>query len=411
MILVGSMFGIFADIPLIVSRRSLLNINLGGALIPLIIACALIYKRKFGIVKIIVGVAAVSALAYSISRYEPGMGIIAEFPYYLFPSLLALLLSIALMRGYKNRIPYAYSSAVLGTLIGADLVRIPMLLEDGVLGSIGGAGAMDLVYLSGLIAVIPLVMYYYYQFPLNKAKDPMDEAHRMFRKGRLIDGVNHARYALERELWRAARLITRATGDRFHRSNYGVEVIPWLGLHPLLIQDYHKLKYGRLGNDYQKMIKTFKTARLLRESVALKTKKRFSSVLRRIFAYVVDLFLTSVPLIIVFLYLIRRQVYYTGRMSPMFFAIFFLAISIQFIYFTLFEWYFGKSIGKMLIGIEVVSDDYGDITFMQSAARNSARYADMLLLFYVISLILIISGADNKRIGDYIAGTKVVKVK
>ncbi len=412
MILVGSMFGIFADIPLIVSRHSLLNINLGGALIPVIVSLAFIYQKKLEVFSFLFGLVAVSALSFSITRFEPGMGIIAEFPYYFLPSLLALFLSMILMKGHNKRIPYAYSTAVLGTLIGADLVRVPMLLDAGVLGSIGGAGAMDLVYLSGLMAVVPLVLFYYNKFPVDRAKDPMDEANRLMRNGKLVDGIHYARYALEKELWKSAKLITKVTGNRLGRSNYGRHVLLWLGLHPLVVDDYSNLNDSNNLVNREKAFKTFRTAVFMRETIASRTKDRFSSILRRILAYMIDLLLTTVPLLVLSFYMLNAMSdSYFGQMSPMFFAIFLLAISIQFIYFTLFEWYNGKSIGKIVLGLEVVTDDYDKISFIQSAARNSARYADMVLMFYLVSIILIVSGTDNKRIGDYIAGTRVVKVK
>ncbi len=409
MILVGSMFGIFADIPIIVSRQALLNINLGGALIPVIISGALIYKKKMGPLRLMFGIAVVSIVSYMISRFEPGIGIIAEFPYYLLPSFGAIILSLVLFSGYDKRISYAYSTAVLGTLIGADLVRIPLLIDEGVLGSMGGAGVMDLVYLSGLIAAVPLVLFYYWRFPLDTAKDPMVEANRLFKQGRWNEALEGSVNAVERELASVGTLIKRITGARDQEEYSSGQILYFLGFHPYVVRDYLKLK----DDDPRKNPhRSLHTAKLLRRSIRVKISKRFTRTLLRVFAYLVDLFITTVPLVLMLFYVsINFDTPTQASISPYLLALIVLIVSIQFIYFTILEWYFGTSIGKKIFGLEVVSDDYGDITFVQSAARNSGRYADMALLFYLVSLVLITSGTENKRIGDHIAGTRVVKVK
>jgi uncharacterized membrane protein len=49
----------------------------------------------------------------------------------------------------------AYVSGVLGTLIGADLLRLPQMKELGsTILSIGGAGVFDGIYLVGLVSVL-----------------------------------------------------------------------------------------------------------------------------------------------------------------------------------------------------------------------------------------------------------------
>ena len=51
--------------------------------------------------------------------------------------------------------PVAYVSGSLGTLIGADLLNINKLSSlGGGVASIGGAGAFDGVFLSGIVAVL-----------------------------------------------------------------------------------------------------------------------------------------------------------------------------------------------------------------------------------------------------------------
>ncbi len=413
MVLVGSMVGLIADIPLIVSQGSLLNINLGGALIPIIVSGTLIYKKKMEYIGVVVGIGAVSAVAYYVTSFEPSLGIIAEFPEFLYPSLLAIPLALVFERDAFSRIPYAYTVAVMGNLIGADIVRIPMLIDVGIFGSIGGAGAMDLVYLSGLIASIPVITYYYFKYPYSYAKEPLDESLKDLRKGEVKRSFQHSVIAVKKIIHDAKRLIYRRSTNIDRQFSSDVDVLRTLGLHPYVIRDYMKLSKGNPRPTLQEAHKGFFTSRLLINSIKDKLKDNYNSLGARIAAYIIDVIIITLPLILLLLYLYFRidvlmEPFYS---SSLFLAILTLLISIQFIYFTLVEWYFGTSIGKRVMGLWVVSDDFSDITFTQSAARNSARYADILLFFYIISLILIVSGNENKRIGDYVADTRVVKIK
>ncbi len=413
MILVGSMFGIFTDIPLIVSDRALLNINLGGALIPIIVTSSLIYRKKLNPLKLSFGVAIVSLVSFYLTRFEPELGIVAEFPHYFIPSLIAIALALILDFKGSMRIPYAYSIAVLGVLIGADLVRIPMLVDASIMGSIGGAGAMDLVYLSGLIAAMPLVVYYYFKNPFSKAEDPLDESLKMLRLGRYKESIDFSISSVREELSKVSRLM-RKPDYRMNHEFTDEQTFRLLGTHPLLVDDYYKLYDARYKPSISSAHKAFLTATLLKKKIEDSVNDRFSSLVRRISAYIIDILIVTTPIImaIVFFYMsdpFLSNLEEPSQISPVFFALISLLISAQFIYFTITEWYFGTTIGKKLLGLKVLSDDYHKISFIQSAARNSARYADIALFFYVFSVVLIVSNPERKRIGDYIGGTRVVK--
>ncbi|MGM0405223.1 MAG: DUF1614 domain-containing protein [Thermoplasmatota archaeon] len=410
MILIGSLFGLFADIPLIVSGRALLNINLGGALIPLIISLNLIYKMKIRISKFFFGITIVAVTAYYFSSYVSELGIVSEFPYYFIPSVLAILIGVVLLRGC-NRVAYAYSVSVLGVLIGADLVRIPMLVEDGILGSIGGAGAMDLVYLSGLLSAIPLMLFYYFKEPYSSEVHIMDQSKRLLDEGRYWESLKLNIRALNDELEKAGRILCKKYNIvRREECFNNTKILNYLSIHPYIIRDYNKLKNMTVGLDRISALKSFKTTQLLLNTIRKKVSYRYSKVGRRIAAYLIDLVVLFSPFIIFFIYLPRFSFFRENITLPVFVAAFSLAISIQFIYFTLLEWRFGTTIGKRIFGLKVVSNDITDITFIQSAARNSGRYADIVLLFYLVSMLLILKSPENKRIGDIIADTRVVKI-
>jgi len=479
MIIIGSFFGVFVDIPLIIFEDSLLNINLGGALIPVIVCGVLIYNKmreKSDIFLLIFGIGIISLISYRVSYIAPGRGIIAEFPWYLAPAFGALLLALILGLIKKNilnglwigigtvigsliaflitliglevailsefawyifpplgallitlvltsmtedieffSIPYAYTVAVLGTLIGADFIRIPELIDMGVLGSFGGAGAMDLVYLSGLIAAVPLIFIYYFRHDYSIPTDPLSRAKKHINIGDYRGSKQQIINGLKKEIDKAHKLLSRNTNPMFLKpSKNPIDVLRCLGFNQTVVDDYITLNNSETKNDLIEAKKDLLTGKLLRMSIKKKLSEVYTSFLRRFLAYLLDLILLSIPFVL-FFFLIFYDVLPAHSQflitEPIVIAVISLAISIQFIYFTLTEWYFGKSLGKALAGLKVLDDDLENITFTQSAARNSGRYADIVLGFYMLSFVLILRDPEKKRIGDYIAGTRVVKTK
>lgn len=69
----------------------------------------------------------------------------------------------------------------------------------------------------------------------------------------------------------------------------------------------------------------------------------------------------------------------------------------------------GKTPGKSMTGLRVISTDGGSVSFDQSAIRNILRIADMLPVLYGAGVISLLATARNQRLGDLAAGTMVVK--
>jgi uncharacterized membrane protein/uncharacterized RDD family membrane protein YckC len=91
----------------------------------------------------------------------PGLGIVSAFPAYLLaPLILGALTAVALRRSiggsFGPSMAVAYSGVTLGVLVGADVLHQPPLYGNGpgALYSIGGAGLLDLLHLSGLLALL-----------------------------------------------------------------------------------------------------------------------------------------------------------------------------------------------------------------------------------------------------------------
>ena len=89
----------------------------------------------------------------------------------------------------------------------------------------------------------------------------------------------------------------------------------------------------------------------------------------------------------------------------------FLLFCIYWGYFAAFEilWH-GQTPGKRAAGIRVVKDSGRPITAIEGIGRNLMRAVDAQF-FYLIGVISIGLSHQNKRLGDYVAGTIVVHDK
>jgi len=70
----------------------------------------------------------------------------------------------------------------------------------------------------------------------------------------------------------------------------------------------------------------------------------------------------------------------------------------------------GRSLGKALVGLRVVSDGGMRITLRESLARNLLRAVDILPGYYVVGLVSMIASSEGKRLGDLAAGCVVVRL-
>jgi uncharacterized RDD family membrane protein YckC len=88
----------------------------------------------------------------------------------------------------------------------------------------------------------------------------------------------------------------------------------------------------------------------------------------------------------------------------------FFVFMIFFGYFIIFEaaWH-GQTPGKRILGIRVVRDGGYPVDFMSALIRNLVRTLEFGLGFYLSSAIAALLSAENKRLGDYAAGTIVVR--
>jgi uncharacterized RDD family membrane protein YckC len=86
-----------------------------------------------------------------------------------------------------------------------------------------------------------------------------------------------------------------------------------------------------------------------------------------------------------------------------------LSTLIFFLYFILLEGYLGQTVGKMLLGIQVVREDTGEIPGLGAATiRTLLRLIDGLF-GYLVGFIAVVASLKRQRIGDMAARTLVIR--
>jgi uncharacterized membrane protein len=135
-----------------------IGINMGGAIIPILLSIYLTVKKKIALKKIFIGIIIVAIITYFVSKPVADKGIISTFPYWLLPAFSSSICSVILSwKDFIKAAPLAYISGTIGVLIGADFLHLPELLayssENPVNAIIGGAVVFDMIFITGIIAV------------------------------------------------------------------------------------------------------------------------------------------------------------------------------------------------------------------------------------------------------------------
>jgi uncharacterized membrane protein len=136
-----------------------IGINMGGAIIPIILSIYLTVKKNIDIKKIIIGIVIVTVVAFLVSTPVKTSGIVSAFPYWLLPAIFASICSVILYwKDFIKAAPLAYISGTIGVLVGADFLHLSELLsfqtDKTVNAVIGGANVFDMIFITGILAVV-----------------------------------------------------------------------------------------------------------------------------------------------------------------------------------------------------------------------------------------------------------------
>jgi uncharacterized RDD family membrane protein YckC len=97
-----------------------------------------------------------------------------------------------------------------------------------------------------------------------------------------------------------------------------------------------------------------------------------------------------------------------GRLSLLIWVI--LSFALFLLYFPILEGIWGgQTVGKRLLRLRVLGDRGEPVTVTQVAIRNLIRLVDFLPLLYGVGIVTLFVQGGSKRLGDFAAGTVVVR--
>ena len=138
------------------SRDTLVALNLGGAIIPLILCLYIAIRFPRSLPIALLATILVTVGVHLFAYPTPGAIVVPALLPPLFATIAALLTGVLRTGQPQDRFVSAYLGGTLGTLVGADVLNMD---KFGSLGSppvaaIGGAGISDGIFLAGFVGVL-----------------------------------------------------------------------------------------------------------------------------------------------------------------------------------------------------------------------------------------------------------------
>ena len=139
----------YAPTLLPIPGETIVAVNIGGALIPVLLSSYLL-MRIGGVAPAFIATVVAALIVHHFAQIIPGAGI--TVPTFI-PGIAAAVLAILLTS--ERRPVVAYVAGTIGCLVGADLLNLARVARlSPPIMSIGGAGTFDGVFVSGVIAVL-----------------------------------------------------------------------------------------------------------------------------------------------------------------------------------------------------------------------------------------------------------------
>lgn len=319
-----------------------------------------------------------------------GQGIEEIFPVFLAPPIAAGVVAATLgpwLYGERPErcLPLAFAATTFGILVGSDLLRQPPLYVGGpgALYVIGGANVFDLVYLSGLLA---LVSAYAASGPFHvepgaagppRPLDRLRWAAVSDRSGDHATAIREAAAAARESAEQARRLLGAppAPTDR-----------PWEGLPApaWVAADQANLEaLARRPPDSAPAAEKARTAARALCGVGLDlSRRRFASLVARAGAMAIDLAVVTAPAVGLLVLLAERTGGgSTGILNGLgFSAATFGYIAVAYLYFVLAERVAGRTLGKWIVGLEVSDRSLRRIDLSSAFVRNVPRLPTLTVI-------------------------------
>lgn len=418
LLLVGSLSVLLVpvDVPVFAYREYFLAFNVGGALIPVVLSIHLLRAKRVGWPYWLPSVIGVSLVTFFITRVQPAQGIVAEFPYLFIPSVSATLLALVLFsRDSPKTAALAYSTATLGSLIGADVYHLPELFAtQGFIGSIGGAGVFDLVYVAGILSFSLVLIFGSRRLRRIRRTVP----HAELAQERIAWELRASLYAIWTQQYQMSiqrtlgavqekiRAVAAAFGHKGSLPNALYQTVP----NPVTLQQYQALaqQANNPHVDYSTAYWAIAQGQNILQQLHAAERTRFATVGQRVGAFSID---ASVILALV-VALYYGISFLAGIADPfvLFLTFLFWAWSTQLFYFTLFEYFWkGYTPGKRVVGIRVADRNGRPLDFITVFTRNVVRILDFVAFAYVPALIVMTRSQRVQRPGDMVADTVVLR--
>jgi uncharacterized RDD family membrane protein YckC len=138
----------------------------------------------------------------------------------------------------------------------------------------------------------------------------------------------------------------------------------------------------------------------------------FASLFRRALAMSIDFLITAIPAAVPFYFVLKHDFLSENPFQYMGLAIFSVTIIFlgNFLYHSLLEGLWGKTVGKKLCGIVVLKDDFSKCSIGRGFLRNVMRIVDGFF-YYLVAAVAVSGTMKWQRLGDLVAGTIVVRDK
>jgi uncharacterized membrane protein/uncharacterized RDD family membrane protein YckC len=362
-------------------------------------------------------------LTYATTQAIPGLGIVSGFPQYLAPPVLTGILAVLAVRPALGLpriagLAFGYSAGTFGALVGADVLHQPPLYggPPGVL-AIGGAGILDLVYLTGLLAVAAGFLTWMVLARLSPRPDDafvlpepqaspapriaLAEAERRFARGDLAGAVAGALRACEDALSRVRRLSGLPPAGPEENPFTGLGT-PGYAAHDL--QNLRALARQATPTPYDAQ-RALRTAAVILALASEIERPLFAPLSKRVPAFLVDFAIVTGPAVALWALIIRETP--GGAVAVLSSVAYTAALlgyaSAVFLYFAISEGLTGTTLGKTLFGLDVTDRELGRPGLIPTLVRNAPRALPAAIVFELggvgLALLLAPGGTPANGLG------------
>ena len=138
----------------------------------------------------------------------------------------------------------------------------------------------------------------------------------------------------------------------------------------------------------------------------------FASLFRRTLAKSIDFLLVTIPAVAPIYFVLSDDPFFENPFQYIGLAVYSMTVMLlgSFLYHSLLEGLWGKTLGKKMCGIVVLKDDFSKCTIGRGFLRNVMRIVDSFF-YYLVAVVAMAGTMKWQRLGDIVAGTIVVRDK